>query len=103
MAPKSTKLATNPNWFTGAYDGNDDIVVQYEFQFKKDLIKPGDKIKFKNLTGEFQFRCLATKVSTGRDWIDCISVTQGSWHSFDVEKLRELVKPKRSRRNKPNE
>lgn len=103
MPPATRKAVTNPNWFTGAYDNNSDIVVQYQLQFKKDLIKPGDKIKFKNLTGVFLFRCLATKVSTQRDWIDCISVVSGSWHSFDVAKLREVVKPKQSRRKKPNQ
>lgn len=102
MPPATKKAAANPNWFTGAYANNDDIVVQYELQFKKDLIRPGDRIKFKNLSAEFLFRCLATKVSAERDWIDCINVTSGSWHSFDVGKLREVVKPKKSRRRKPN-
>jgi hypothetical protein len=102
MSPATKKASANPSWFQGAYDGHDDIVVQYELQFKSDLIKPGDKIKIKNLQDEFLFRCLATKVSTERDWIDCISVKSGSWHSFDISRLSGIVKPKRSRRRKPN-
>ena len=88
-------------WWENAYPFNDDIHVQYELEFGKDVIKPGNKIRIKNDRSVYMFRCLAHNIKLDTTWIDCIS-TDGGWRSFPVEKLKCLVKPKRSRAKKPN-
>ena len=76
------------------------IIPSFEFEFQGDTIVPKALIKFKNTRGIFKFRCIATNVTTGKTWIDCINVDTGEWKSFYVEKLKGLVKPKRSRRRR---
>lgn len=96
------KGITNPNWFKNAYPNHtSSIAVAYELKFGQDVIAPGNRIKIKNLRGEYLFRCVASPINGDRPWIDCISVDAGSWHSFPLGQLKELVKPKRSRRKKP--
>lgn len=88
-------------WWENAYIFNDDIDVQYELHFEKDVIKPGNPIRIKNQRGIYKFRCLAHNIKLDETWFDCIG-PEGSWHSFPVSKLKCLVKPKRSRRRKVN-
>lgn len=90
------------NWWRNAYVHNDNITVQYELQFGKDLLKPGTKIKIKYMRGVFRFRCLAHNIPLDRTWIDCLDVEAGSWHSFRVDQIKRVVKPKRSRAKKTN-
>lgn len=104
MAPPLRKVTPGElpdSWWKNAYVNQPDIHVQYELQFKKDLIKPGTKIKIKYMRGVFKFRCLAHNVKLDSTWIDCIG-DDGAWHSFRVEQLKNVVKPKRSRRKKAN-
>lgn len=96
VTPKGSSL-----WWENAYPFNDDIHVQYELEFKKDLIKPGNPIKIKNQRGVFKFRCIAHNIRLDVTWIDCMD-PNGQYRSFPIDKLKALVKPKRSRRRKPN-
>lgn len=82
------------------YELNDEVTVQYEFTFGKDVIKPGTKIKFKNDRGIYRFRLLAHHAGKDVTWIDCFNVATAQWHSFYIESLNGVVKPKRSRRHK---
>lgn len=104
MAPKFSTTPSVDKWWLGAYDdeSHGHIAVQYEFEFEGDIIKPKTPIKMKNTRGTFKFRCLATNVRTGSTWIDCIDNATGEWRSFRVEKLKCIVKPKKSRRRKKN-
>lgn len=101
MPPRKVTPKGKSEWWENAYTFNDDIHVQYELEFKKDIIKPGNRIKIKNQRGVFLFRCVAHNVRLDKTWIDCIG-PDSQWHSFPIEKLKTLVKPKRSRAKKPN-
>lgn len=101
--PTKTSKVTVPWWLKqDAYGLNDDICVQYELQFGKDLIKPGDKIKIKNMRSIYRFRCLANNVVLGTEWIDCMDINDGAFYSFRIEKIKGVVKAKRSRAKKAN-
>lgn len=103
MAPPKTKKSVNEWWNDRtAYIDHPDIVVQYELEFKKDIIKPGNKIKIKNKRSTFRFRCLAHNTKLDSTWIDCMDMDTGEWRSFRVEQIRNLVKPKRSYRKRTN-
>lgn len=91
---KTSKVNTEP------YAIHDHIHVDYELQFKKDLIKPGVIIKFKNHRSQFKFRCLVHNSKTQTSWIDAYEIGTYQFHSFSVERLLKVVKPKRSRRHK---
>jgi hypothetical protein len=88
-------------WWENAYVFNDDIHVLYELEFNKDIIKPGSRIKIKNQRGVFIFRCVAHNIKLDSTWIDCLGPNH-QWHSFPIDRLKNLVKPKRSRRKKAN-
>lgn len=79
------------------YQNNDNVVVQYELQFGKDLIQPGDRVKIKFDRDVYQFVRLAHHIKHDNTWIDCMSVSRGSWHSFRLERIQRKIKPKRSR------
>lgn len=81
---------------------NPNIHVDYEMNFKKDVIKPGTILKFKGTRGTFRFRCLAHNSKTGTSWVDCYDESAGTLRAFSVDKLQGVVK-KRSRRHKENE
>lgn len=104
MPPKTKNTGSGLVWYLqeNAYLFNTNIVVQYELQFKDDLIKPGNLIKIKNDRATYKFRCFAHNVVEDETWIDCMDVDRGSWHSFRIDKIKCLVKPKRSRRKKVN-
>lgn len=84
------------------HSANENVHVEYEFTFKKDVVKPGTCLKFKGTRGTFRFRCLAHNSKTGTSWIDCYDVEAGTLRAFSVDKLQGVVK-KRSRRHKINE
>lgn len=84
----------------GPYGFNDDIHIQYEIEWKKDIIKPGTLIKFKNDRGRYKFRCLAHNIKLDVTWVDCIDTKTLEWRSFYVDRLIGVIKPKRSRRHK---
>lgn len=82
------------------YKNNDNVYVEYQLEFKTDMILPGDKLKIKFDRDVYQFLRLAHHIKNDTTWIDCISVSRGSWHSFSLDKIQRKVKPKRSRRKK---
>lgn len=103
MPPPKTKKSVNEWWNDRtAYVAHPHIVVQYELEFKKDVIRPGNQIKIKNLRSTFRFRCLAHNIKLDTTWIDCMDVNTGEWRSFRPEQIRNLVKPKRSYRKRKN-
>jgi hypothetical protein len=103
VAPKFSTSPSVDQWWKKAYDNVEHIHAQYSLEWNGETISPGTKIKFKNLRGTFKFRCLANNVETGSTWIDCVDCDSGEWRSFRVEKLKGIVKPKKSRRRKKNE
>ena len=85
---------------TNLYERYENFHVDYEFNFKRDLVKPGTPLRFKNHRSTFKFRCLVHDTATGVSWIDAFEVGTQQYHSFYVERLHKIVKPKRSRRHK---
>lgn len=104
MAPKFSTTPSVDQWWKKAYEGASTgrFAVQYEIEFNGDLIKPGTIVKLKNMRGTFKWRCLVNNVETGAEWFDCIDCETGEHRSFRVEKLKGVVKPKKSRRRKKN-
>jgi hypothetical protein len=82
------------------YRNNPYVYVYYELEFGKDVIKPGDKIKIKFDRDTYTFLRLAHHSKHDTTWVDCISLKKGSWHSFRVEDVQRVIRPKRSRRKK---
>lgn len=82
------------------YQVNPDISVVYELDFNNDVIKPGDKIKFKNIRGTFTFSRLAHNRVLDSTWIDCVDDKTKETRSFHLAKLKMVIRPKRSRRKK---
>lgn len=85
-----------------AYAVNPDISVFYELKFGKDIIKPGDALKFKDVRGSFKFIQLAHNAKLDVTWIDCFSIETGEYRAFYVEKLKGVVHAKKSIRKKMN-
>lgn len=79
------------------YSVNEDICVKFELDFNKDVIRPGDLVKFKGVTGTFKFRQLAHNIKTDSTWIDCWDHGSGEFRSFSIHKLKTVVRPKKSR------
>jgi hypothetical protein len=84
------------------YGVNPDISVFYELKFGKDIIKPGDSLKFKDVRGSFRFIRLAHNIKKDVTWIDCYSPTTGEYRSFYVDRLKGVVHAKKSIRKKMN-
>jgi hypothetical protein len=85
---------------TVPYGHNDKISVYYELAFLNDVIKPGDTIKFKNVRGQFTFLKFVHNSELDVSWIDCMDGKTKEFRSFYIEKLKTVVRPKRSRRKK---
>lgn len=85
-----------------SYRVNPDISVFYELKFGKDVIKPGDSLKFKDVRGTFKFIRLAHNIKKDVTWIDCFSPATGEYRSFYVDKLKGIVRAKKSIRKKLN-
>lgn len=102
MPPPSKKPdGEKDKWWVNAYPLNEDIHVSYEFEFGKDVVRPGTPLKIKYVRSTFKFRCLAHNIKLDSTWIDCIDANTGEWRSFRLEQIKNVVKPKRSRRKKP--
>jgi hypothetical protein len=82
------------------YRLNENIHVYYEVEFLKDTIKPGDKITFKGVKGEFVFKLMAHNSEKDVTWIDCVNPATGEYRAFYIERLKGLVRDKKSRRKK---
>jgi len=93
MARKKSKASElPPYWF------NPDISVFYELEFGKSVINPGDSIKIKNSRGTFRFIKLVHNAKTNVTWIDCMDSFTGEFKSFYVDRLKNIVINKRSRK-----
>jgi hypothetical protein len=82
------------------YFHNENIHVFYELEFGKDVIKPGDPLKFKNTRGQFRFIKWVHNSDRDVTWIDCMDIKDGQFRSFYIQMLKGVVRPKRSRRKK---
>lgn len=82
------------------YAVNPAIFVTYELPFNTEIIKPGDKIRFKNVRGIFIFVRVAHNMKIDSTWIDCVECKTGTTRSFYVDKLKTVIRPKRSYRKK---
>lgn len=82
------------------YSMHPNIHVYYELEYMKDVIKPGDKITFKNVRGEFIFILMAHNSEKDVTWIDCKNPATGEYRAFYVDRLKGLVRAKKSRRKK---
>lgn len=85
-----------------AYSINPDISVFYEIKYGKEVIKPGDLIKFKDIRGTFKFVRMAHNIKKDVTWIDCMNPLTGEYRSFYIERLKGLVRAKKSIRKKMN-
>jgi len=77
-----------------------DIFCYYELEFKKNIIKPGETIKFKGERGSFKFHKWAHNKKQNVQWIDCIEISTGRYRSFHIDELKGVLRPKKSRRKK---
>lgn len=94
MAARKKFVPLPPFWY------NENIHVYYELEFGKDLIKPGDKIKIKNVRGQFLFIKWVHNSQKDVTWIDCRDMKTHEERSFYIENLKGVVRPKKSRRKK---
>lgn len=85
---------------TEPYAFNPSIYVSYELPFGQDLMKPGDIIKIKNQRHSFKFIKVCHNAEKDVTWVDVMSTKDGQFRSFYVEKIKLIVRPKRSRRKK---
>lgn len=82
------------------YFQNDKIVCYYELEFKRDIIKPGQVIKFKGERGSFTFHKWVHNQEINVQWIDCMEIGTGRFRSIAIENLKGIQRPKKSRRKK---
>lgn len=82
------------------YNYNDNIFVSYEFPFGRDTMKPGDILKIKNQRGKFRFLKVAHHAGKDVTWVDVMNVDNGQFHSFYIDRVKLIVRPKKSRRKK---
>ena len=82
------------------YKNNENIHVYYELDFLKDTIKPGDRLTFKGIKGEFVFILMAHNSEKDVTWIDCSNPATGEYRAFYVDRLKSVVRAKKSRRKK---
>jgi len=101
MPPRlKNKIGANPDaWWQQAYQSHPDIEPEFEYQFGKDILTPGTKIRIKHKRGEFKFRCIAKNARTGAVWIDCME-EQAAFRSFRLDQIQRVVKPRRPRKKK---
>lgn len=94
MAKRKAAITQEP------YGHNPSIYVAYELPFGRDLMKPGDVLKIKNQRGTYRFLKVAHNADLDVTWVDVMNVKDGQYHSFYVEKIKLIVRPKKSRRKK---
>jgi hypothetical protein len=81
----------------------DNKVVAFEFPFGKDVIRTGDKIKIRNQRGTYRFYKIVHHTELDVTWVDVMNVDTGQWHSFYIDRVKTLIKPKRSYRKRVNQ
>jgi hypothetical protein len=91
-------MARRKGYDSSVYHENPFWIVSYEYQFKKDLIVPGTKLKIKGERGEFTFQRMVYHKEKDVTWIDCFSMT--GYRSFYIDRLNRVIKPKKFRKKK---
>jgi len=94
MARKKKVEITQP------YEYNPSIYVAYELEFGRDTMKPGDIIRIKNQRGTYKFFKVVHNAEKDVTWVDVMSTKDGQFRSFYVDRIKLIVRPKRSRRKK---
>jgi len=89
-----SKAVTNP------YFHDDHIICYYDLDFGRDVIKPGDKIRFKNIRGYFVFQKWVHNATLDKTWIDCMDPKTFEYKSFYMDKLKGVHRAKKSIRKK---
>lgn len=79
---------------------NEYIVAYYQLEFGRDMIKPGDLIKFKNTRGTYQFIKWVHNAQKDVTWIDVIDPKTSEYKSFYMDRLKGVYRPKKSIRKK---
>lgn len=82
---------------TERHFGNPDIYIQYELEFKNDVIKPGDKFKIKHDRSTYKFQCLAHNVKLDKTWVEAMCVETGEFRSFWIDRITTVIRPKKKR------
>lgn len=90
--PKRKELT--PYWY------NPHISVFYELEFGKKLLVPGTRFKVRGCRGVFIFHKLVHHSKLDKTWVDCMDDNNGEYRSFYVEKIKAVVPPKRSMKDK---
>lgn len=90
----NAKAIPNPYWY------NPDISLFYSLEFGKKIIEPGTRFKVKGSRGTFVFHKLVHNSKTDKTWVDCMDDYTGEYRSFYVDKIKSVVAPKRSRKDK---
>lgn len=88
---KAKKTELKPYW------NNPNISVFYELEFGKEIIVPGTNIKIKNARGSFKFIKMVHNSNKDVTWIDCVDNSTGEFKSFYIDRLKSIIKNKRSR------
>lgn len=82
------------------YVGGDPKVCSFELPFGKDIIRTGDNIKIRNTRGTFRFIKVVHNITQDITWVDCMDNNTGEFRSFYVERIKNVVRPKRSYKRK---
>lgn len=82
------------------YGHNTNIVVYYEMKHGKDEVSVGTPLRFKFQRGTFKFIKLVHNTEKNVTWIDCLDQVNGTFRSFYVDQLKNVVKPKKTRKAK---
>lgn len=85
---------------TPPFGHNHHITCYYELDFGRDTIKPGDKIKFKNVRGFFLFSKWVHNQQLDVQWIDVIDPSTSTFRSFYMDRLKGVHRAKKSIRKK---
>jgi hypothetical protein len=90
----------SPSVATKRFPWSDQIHTYFELEFNGDVIKPGDKIRFKNRRGVFSFRDWCHNAEKDVTWINCVDDKSHQFRAFYMEELKSVIRPKRSRARK---
>jgi len=94
MKKNALKMQTVP------FQHNPNITCYYELEFGRDVIKPGDKIRFKNNRGYYVFHKWVHNSELDVTWIDCMDMKSYEFKSFYIEQLKGVHRAKKSIRKK---
>lgn len=85
---------------TVPFGHNENITCYYDLEFGRDVIKPGDKIRFKNTRGYFIFKKWVHNSELDTTWIDCIDPKTHCFKSFHMKEFKGVHRAKKSIRKK---